>query len=146
MCKSASVYHIFFATATTNRHLFAKIKIGDGFSIVKNRHLFKKSRLGDGILWREYFYDCLAESTFSTSTPHFTYPMSCYISRRGAESAEFKRISCLIQSLPLFTNWVKQILWFLLFITFIPPEFLECPLRSLPLCTSAWDIQPRILG
>ena len=31
--------------------------------------------------------------------------MSCYISRRGAESAEFKRISRLIQSLPLAYNF-----------------------------------------
>ena len=70
MCKSESVYHIFFATATTNRHLFAKIKIGDGFSIVKNRHLFKKSRLGDGLLWREYFCDCRAETTVSINICH----------------------------------------------------------------------------
>ena len=70
MCKSASVYHIFFATATTNRHLFAKIKIGDGFSTVKNRHLFRKSRLGDGLLWRKYFCDCRAETTVSINIRH----------------------------------------------------------------------------
>jgi hypothetical protein len=79
MCKSASVYHIFFATATTNRHLFAKIKIGDGFSIVKNRHLFKKSRLGDGLLWRKYFCDCRAETTVSINIRHKPEEPVCWL-------------------------------------------------------------------
>ena len=65
--------------ATTNRHLFAKIKIGDGFSIIKNRHLFLKSRLGDGLLRREYFYDCLAESTFSIDICHKPEEPVCWL-------------------------------------------------------------------
>ncbi len=62
--------------------------------------------------------------------------MLFYISRRGAESAEFERLSHLIGNLFIFSNWVKETFKILTVMVFFSFRFwnflsLSAPLREI---------------
>ena len=95
-------------------------------------------------IWQDYRIIRINRIMNLKSSFRFPAP-SCYIiARRGAE-CESLRDCPPIRCVFIFTNWVKFDLRISLHVFSFSVDSRKT-LWSLPLCASAWDFQPRILG